>query len=89
MDNFYKKNQLTPIINVSGFMTKIGASLTNKKSIEAANNFFPYFVNIDELQTIASKRISKYFNTEAALITASAAGALTESVAAMMTGNDI
>ena len=38
MNTFYKKNKLTPIINVSGFMTKIGSSLTNKKSIEAANN---------------------------------------------------
>ena len=89
MNTFYKKNKLTPIINVSGFMTKIGSSLTNKKSIEAANNIFPYFVNIDELQSIASKRISYHLNSEASVITASAAGALTESVAAMMTGNDI
>ena len=89
MKNFYKKNKLKPIINVSGFMTKIGASITNKKSIEAANNIFPYFVNIDELQAIASKRISKLIKSEAALITASAAGALTESIAAMMTGNDL
>ena len=89
MESFYKKNKLTPIINVSGFMTKIGASITNEKSIVAANTIFPYFVNIDELQAIASKRISKHFNSESAVITASAAGALTESVAAMMTDNDI
>ena len=89
MKDFYKKNKLTQVINVSGFMTKIGASITNKKSIKAANNIFPYFVNIDELQAIASKRISKYFNSEAALVTASAAGALTECVAAMMTGDDL
>ena len=89
MNIFYKKNKLTPIINVSGFMTKIGASIINKKSIEAANYIFPYFVNIDELQSIASKRISYHLNSEASVITASAAGALTESVAAMMTGNDI
>ena len=89
MKNFYKNNRLTQIINASGFMTKIGASITNKKSIEAANNIFPYFVNIDELQQMASNRISKYLHSEAALVTASAAGALTESVAAMMTGNNI
>jgi|TARA_B110000196_G_scaffold320290_1_gene341669 D-glucosaminate-6-phosphate ammonia-lyase len=89
MEKFYKKNKLTPIINASGFMTKIGASITNKKSIEAANAIFPYFVNIDELQAMASKRISKYFNSESTVITASASGGLTESVAAMMTGNDI
>ena len=89
MNKFYKKNNLTPIINVSGFMTKIGASITNSKSINAANEIFTNFVNIDELQAIASKRISKCFNTEAAVITASAAGGLTESVASMMTGNDL
>ena len=89
MKNFYKNNNLTPIINVSGFMTKIGASITNPKSIKAANEIFTNFVNIDELQSIASKRISKYFNTESAVITASAAGGLTESVASMMTGNNL
>ena len=89
MRNFYKQNKLTPIINVSGFMTKIGASITNKKSIEAANKIFQNFVNIDELQAIASKRISKCFKTESAVITASAAGGLTESVASMMTGNNL
>ena len=89
MNNFYKQNKLTPIINVSGFMTKIGASITNKKSIEAANKIFQNFVNIDELQKIASKRISKCFKTESAVITASAAGGLTESVASMMTGNNL
>ncbi len=89
MNDFYKKNKLTPIINVSGFMTKIGASITNKKSIEAANKIFQNFVNIDELQAVASKRISKCLKTEAAVITASAAGGLTESVASMMTGNSL
>ena len=89
MKIFYKKNKLTPIINVSGFMTKIGASITNKKSVKAANEIFSYFVNIDELQAMASKRIAKLFDTEAAVITASAAAALTESVASMMTGSDL
>ena len=70
-------------------MTKIGASITNSKSIKAANEIFTNFINIDELQAMASKRISKCFNTESAVITASAAAGLTESVASMMTGNDL
>ncbi len=89
MKNFYKKNNLTPIINVSGFMTKIGASITNLESVKAAKEIFSNFANIDELQAIASKRISKHLNAEAAVITASAAAGLTESVASMMTGNDL
>ena len=89
MKNFYKKNNLTPIINVSGFMTKIGASITNAESIKAAKQIFTNFVNIDELQAVASKRISKHLNSEAAVITASAAAGLTESIASMMAGNDL
>ena len=70
-------------------MTKIGASITNLESIKAAKEIFTNFANIDELQAIASKRISKHLNAEAAVITASAAAGLSESVASMMTGNDL
>ena len=89
MNDFYKKNKLTPIINASGFMTKIGASITNKKSINAAKDILPYFVSIDELQNLASRRISYHLKSQASLVTASAAGAITESIAALMTGNNI
>ena len=57
-DSFYIKNKLTPIINVSGFMTKIGASITRDYNIKAAKEILPNFVNLDELQTLASKKIS-------------------------------
>ena len=89
MNTFYKKNKLTPIINVSGFMTKIGASIVRNENINAATEVLPNFVNIDELQSLASKKISKFLGTESAVITASAAGGLTESIAATITGNDI
>ena len=88
-NKFYIKNKLTPIINVSGFMTKIGASITRDYNIKAAKEILPNFVNLDELQTLASKKISKMLKTEAAVITASAAAGLTESIAAAMTGNDL
>ena len=89
MNKFYKKNKLTPIINVSGFMTKIGASIVKDFNIGAAKEILPNFVNIDELQSLASKRISKLLRTESAVITASAAAGLTESIAATMTGSDL
>lgn len=89
MGSFYKRNNLTPIINASGFMTKIGASITNKASINAAKEIMPNFVNIDELQSLASKQISKFIGCEAVVITASASGGLTESVASFMTGSNI
>ena len=47
MNIFYKKNKLTPIINVSGFMTKIGASIVKKQNIYSANEVLPNFVNIE------------------------------------------
>ena len=89
MNTFYKKNKLTPIINVSGFMTKIGASIVRKKNIKAASEILSNFVNIDELQSLASKKISKLLKTQSAVITASAAAGLTESVAATITSNDL
>ena len=46
-DSFYIKNKLTPIINVSGFMTKIGASITRDYNIKAAKEILPNFVNLD------------------------------------------
>ena len=63
MNTFYKKNKLTPIINVSGFMTKIGASIVRNENINAATEVLPNFVNIDELQSLASKKISKFLGT--------------------------
>ena len=48
MNTFYKKNKLTPIINVSGFMTKIGASIVRNENINAATEVLPNFVNIDD-----------------------------------------
>jgi len=89
MNHFYKKNKLTPIINVSGFMTKIGASICKNDNIKAAKEILPFFVNIDELQLLASKRISKQLGCESAVITASSSSALTESVAATITGKDL
>ena len=89
MNHFYKKNKLTPIINVSGFMTKIGASICKNYNIKAAKEILPFFVNIDELQLLASKRISKQLGCESAVITASSSSALTESVAATITGKDL
>ena len=89
MNTFYKKNKLTPIINVSGFMTKIGASIAREENIKAASEILTNFVNIDELQSLASKKISKLLKTQSAVVTASAAAGLTESVAATITGNDL
>ncbi len=89
MNHFYRKNKLTPIINVSGFMTKIGASICKNDNIKAAKEILPFFVNIDELQLLASKRISKQLGCESAVITASSSSALTESVAATITGKDL
>ena len=89
MTNFYTKNKLSRIINVSGFMTKIGASIVKKQNINAAIDVLSHFVNIDQLQSLASKKISKLLGSEATVITASAAAGLTESIAAMMCKNNI
>ncbi len=89
MNKFYKKYNLKPVINVAGTMTSIGASIINKQSLNSVGEIYNKFVYIDELQKLASKKISSKLKTGAAMITASSSSALTESIAAVYTKDDL
>ncbi len=77
---------LRPIINVSGTMTSLGASIAGPDVVSAMANILPHFVEIDDLQRLASRQIAASTGAQAGYITASSAAALTLSVAACMTG---
>jgi seryl-tRNA(Sec) selenium transferase len=47
---------LRPIINVSGTMTALGASIIVPEAIAAMAAIAPEFVEIDQLQRVASRR---------------------------------
>lgn len=76
---------LRPIINVSGTMTALGASIMVPEAIRAMAEIAPEFVEIDDLQRHASATVARLTGAEAGFITASAAGGIVIAVAATMT----
>jgi len=86
--SFYKKNGFTPLVNVSGTMTSIGASIIIDDAQSAMRLISPHFIKIHELQSNASKIISELTGSESGFITASAGAGITLSIAALMTGKN-
>jgi L-seryl-tRNA(Ser) seleniumtransferase len=80
---------LRPIINVSGTMTALGASICVPEAVKAAGEILPEWVEINDLHRKASAAIAKATGAEAGFVTASAAAGLTLTVAGCMTGADL
>ena len=80
---------LRHVINVSGTMTGLGASIVVAEAIQAITSILPKFVEIDELQKRASRVIGRLCNAEAGFLTASCSAAITVTVAGAMTGSDL
>lgn len=80
---------LRAIINVSGTMTGLGASIIVPQAIEAMAGVMPQFVEVDELQKVASGVIARLCGAEAGFVTASCSAGITLAVAGAMTGSDL
>jgi L-seryl-tRNA(Ser) seleniumtransferase len=78
-----------PVINVSGTMTFLGASIVVPEAVEAVSAILSQFVEIDDLQRKASAVIARLCAAEAGFVTASCAAAISVSVAGAMTGDDL
>lgn len=76
-----------PIINASGTMTALGASIMVPEAIKAMAEIATEFVGMDDLQRIASQTIARLTGAEAGFVASSAAGGIILSVAAAMTGS--
>ena len=85
---FYRASGLTPVINVSGTMTGLGASSAGKPVVDACAAILPHFVKMHELQALASETIARLTGAEAGFVTASASAGITLSIAGCMTGLD-
>lgn len=83
------KAGLRPVINASGTMTGLGASIIVPEAIAAMTSFMPHFVEMSALQKQASAVIARLCGSEAGFITASASAGLTIACAAAMTGSDL
>jgi uncharacterized pyridoxal phosphate-dependent enzyme len=80
---------LRPIINVSGTMTALGASIVVPEAVRAVTEILPEFVEITDLQRKASAVIARLTGGEAGFVTASASAGITLGVAGCMTGADL
>lgn len=88
-ENPFERWQLTPVINASGTMTSIGASRVPKAVREAVDRILGEFVTMDELQARAGSVIARLTGAEDGCITACSAAAMTQTVAACLTGLDL
>ena len=86
-DPFLRWN-LTPVINASGTMTGIGASRVLPVVRASVDAILGEFVGMDELQARASAVIARATGAEAGCVTACSAAAMSQTVAACLTGTD-
>ena len=77
---------LRPIINVSGTMTVLGASIMVPQAIAAMAAIAGEFVEMDQLHKAASDTVAQATGAQAGFITACCASAITLAVAGTMTG---
>ncbi|WP_296744985.1 aminotransferase class V-fold PLP-dependent enzyme [Mesorhizobium sp.] len=80
---------LRPIINVSGTMTTLGASIIVPEAISAMAEIASQWVEMDDLQRAASAVIARLTGGEAGFITACCASGITMAVAGAMTGTNL
>lgn len=78
-----------PVINVSGTMTALGASIVVPEAVDAIAAILPEFVEIDDLQRKASAVIGRLCEAGAGFVTASCSSGITMGVAGAMTGADL
>ncbi|KQZ13111.1 hypothetical protein ASD44_02760 [Mesorhizobium sp. Root554] len=84
-----KQLNLRPVINVSGTMTSLGASIVVPEAVAAVSAILTEFVEMSDLHRRASAMIADLTGAEAGFITASCSAGITLAIAAAMTGPDL
>ncbi len=84
----YRNLGVTPIINASGSVTRLGGSRTRPEVLEQMAGTARVMVNIDELNRKAGAEIARLVGSEAAMVSSGAAGGLLLQAAACIAGND-
>ena len=85
----YEQFGVTPIINASGAVTRLGGAPMPDEVLNAFNKAARVSVPLEQLQAAASRVIADATGTEAGLVSAGAASALTLGSAAILTGYDL
>ncbi|MDS9469351.1 aminotransferase class V-fold PLP-dependent enzyme [Paracoccus sp. MBLB3053] len=84
--SWHRKHGYSPVINVSGTMTGLGASRAAADVASATAEAMGHFLKIHEIQTHASRVIAALTGAEAGCLTASASAGISLSIAGCMTG---
>ncbi len=84
----YRNLGVTPIINASGSVTRLGGSRTRPEVLEQMAGTARVMVNIDELNRRAGEEIARLVGSDAAMVSSGAAGGLLLQAAACIAGND-
>ena len=87
--SIYERFGVTPIINASGAVTRLGGAPMPDSVLQAFCEAAGEAVSLEQLQAAASRRIAQVTGTEAGLVTAGSAAALTLGTAAILTGYDL
>lgn len=85
----YESLGLTPVINASGTVTRLGGAPMSKTVLDAFREAAGAWVPLDRLQAAACKIISQVTGTEAGIVTAGSAAGLTLGAAAIMARLDL
>ncbi|EIM74835.1 L-seryl-tRNA(Sec) selenium transferase-related protein [Nitratireductor aquibiodomus RA22] len=88
-DDIRARLGLRPVINVSGTMTSLGASIVVPQAIETVASVLGQWTEMSDLQRTASRTIARLTGSEAGCVTASCSAGITLAVAAAMTGRDL
>lgn len=80
---------LRPVINCSGTMTSLGASIVVPEAVAAISAILTQWTEMGDLQRAASKIIARLTGAEAGCITASCSAGITLTIAGLMTGKDL
>ncbi len=84
----YRRLGVTPIINATGSVTRLGGTKTRPEVLEQMAGAARVMVNIDELNEQAGAEIARLTGAEAGLVTSGAAGGLLLQAAACIAGNN-
>ncbi len=86
--DYFKELNIRPFINAAGTYTTLTASLMHPEVMQAIDYASTHFVHLIELHDACGKRIAELIGSEAAMVTAGAASALTLGTAACLTGKN-
>src|SRR5216117_2431282 len=86
--DYFAELGVRPFINAAGTYTAMTASLMPPEVMAAINYASTQYVMLDELHDRVGQRIATLLRSEAAMVTAGAASALTLGTAGILTGTD-